>query len=229
MGDRYFDHRHPNIELLLRRPPSLPSPLPGIGHNGGPPLDMSWKAWLWRRAIAKTWETPPREIALRRLRRAEALGLTYRDYAAALLDTGSHLSTALLPLHHVAAMQRRRDGGMDLAVAPRLADCIARFNGRLLIVIDEAYTGRFDRAGKRRLRAALQSAFEGRFEALIVLPYRTMEGDAAIAAHLGRQLAKIRVPRKEAFYLGATAAELSFAEAAGLGFFKPIHAWFADR
>ena len=37
MGDRYFDPRHPNIELLLRRPPQFPPAdfrLPGIGHNG---------------------------------------------------------------------------------------------------------------------------------------------------------------------------------------------------
>ena len=37
------------------------------------------------------WKTPPREIALARLRRAEELGMTYREYAAVLLDTGVHL------------------------------------------------------------------------------------------------------------------------------------------
>ena len=47
MGDR-FDRlgvRHANVEALLRRP--------GIGHNNGPTFDMSWEAWVWRRATAK--------------------------------------------------------------------------------------------------------------------------------------------------------------------------------
>ena len=49
MGDR-FDRlrlRHANVEALLRRP--------GIGHNNGPTFDMSWEAWVWRRAAAKAW------------------------------------------------------------------------------------------------------------------------------------------------------------------------------
>ncbi len=37
------------------------------------------------------WKTPPREIALARLARAEALGISYREYTAVLLDTGKHL------------------------------------------------------------------------------------------------------------------------------------------
>jgi hypothetical protein len=65
----------------------------GIGHNQGPPLDpgASWRAFCWKKAHAAAWKTPRREIALSRLRRAEALGMTYREYAAVLLDTGVHL------------------------------------------------------------------------------------------------------------------------------------------
>jgi hypothetical protein len=37
------------------------------------------------------WQTPPREIALARLARAEVVGLTYREYTAVLLDRGVHL------------------------------------------------------------------------------------------------------------------------------------------
>lgn len=68
-------------------------PAVGIGHNQGPPLElgMSWTHFCWKKAHAKAWKTPPREIALRRLGRAEALGMTYRDYTAHLLDTGEHL------------------------------------------------------------------------------------------------------------------------------------------
>jgi hypothetical protein len=69
-----------------------------IGHNGGPPLEpdedpgaVSWRGWCWRRATKRAWKTPPREIALRRLARAESLGMTYRTYALEILERGVHL------------------------------------------------------------------------------------------------------------------------------------------
>ena len=66
---------------------------PGLGHNRGPPLDpgAGWRAFCWRKAHAQAWKTPPREIALARLDRAQALGMTYRQYTAVLLDRGVHL------------------------------------------------------------------------------------------------------------------------------------------
>jgi hypothetical protein len=65
----------------------------GIGHNQGPPLDpeRSWRLYCWKKAHARAWKVPPREIALARLRRAQALGMSYRDYTAHLLDTGELL------------------------------------------------------------------------------------------------------------------------------------------
>lgn len=61
-----------------------------LGHNGGPPLEpgTSWRRFCWAKAQAAAWKTPPRVIALRRLKRAEALGMSYRDYTAIVLDTG---------------------------------------------------------------------------------------------------------------------------------------------
>lgn len=75
---------------------SLPdaASIPGIGHNGGPPLedpDASWRQFCWRRAHRRAWKTPPREIALRRLARAEELGMTYRAYTLEILERGRHL------------------------------------------------------------------------------------------------------------------------------------------
>jgi len=66
---------------------------PGIGHNGGPPIDpgVERRRFCWRKAHAFAWRTPPREIALGRLARATALGMTYRQYTAVLLDRGFHL------------------------------------------------------------------------------------------------------------------------------------------
>jgi hypothetical protein len=47
--------------------------------------------FCWKKAHARAWKTPPREIALARLARAEALGMSYREYTAIILDTGVHL------------------------------------------------------------------------------------------------------------------------------------------
>lgn len=68
---------------------------PQAGHNGGPPLDgddpdASWRLWCWRRARKRAWSAP-REVALRRLARAEELGMTYRGYALEILERGRHL------------------------------------------------------------------------------------------------------------------------------------------
>jgi len=68
---------------------------PGIGHNGGPPLEedpgASWRLFAWRKAHKRAWKTPAREIALRRLARAEELGMTYRDYTLEILERGRYL------------------------------------------------------------------------------------------------------------------------------------------
>jgi len=65
----------------------------GIGHNRGPLLDagVDWRSFCWRRAHAQAWKTPPREVTLARLARARALGMTYRQYTAVLLDRGVHI------------------------------------------------------------------------------------------------------------------------------------------
>jgi hypothetical protein len=72
---------------------------PRLGHNGGPPLEpdvpddagASWRSYCWRKAHRAAWKTPPREIALRRLERAEALGMTYRAYTLEVLERGRFL------------------------------------------------------------------------------------------------------------------------------------------
>ncbi len=67
------------------------------GHNQGPPLDpeadggASWRLFCWRRARRRAWRTPPREILLARLARAEALGMTYRQYALEIMERGRYL------------------------------------------------------------------------------------------------------------------------------------------
>jgi hypothetical protein len=219
MGDRYFHPRHPNLELLLRRSPDFGHA--GIGHNGGPPLDMSFRGWAWRKSLAKVWETPPREIALRRMARAERLGLGYRDYAAALLDTGCHLSAALLPLHYLL-------GGAGLQVNSHVAACVARFDGRLLLLADEAAVGPLDRPARKVLARHVEALFgEQAADGLLVLPFRLEETDRQRAARLRRLLAAKGMPRHEVFMLGSNAADLALARETNLGAFVPLARWFA--
>jgi hypothetical protein len=74
--------------------PEAPFPL---GHNGGPPLEDepdpngSWRLFCWKKAHKRAWKTPPREIALRRLARAEELGMSYHDYTLEILERGRYL------------------------------------------------------------------------------------------------------------------------------------------
>lgn len=75
---------------MMDRPPS-------VGHNGGPPLEdlqehaVTWRHYTWRKAHKKAWKTPPREIALRRLERAEELGMTYKEYTLEIMERGRYL------------------------------------------------------------------------------------------------------------------------------------------
>ncbi|MBU8536883.1 hypothetical protein [Falsiroseomonas tokyonensis] len=67
-----------------------------IGHNGGPPLeepdpDEGYRHYCWKRAHRAAWRSPGREIVLRRLERAEALGMSYRDYTLEILERGRYL------------------------------------------------------------------------------------------------------------------------------------------
>ena len=68
---------------------------PPLGHNGGPVLvdddpDAAWRLWCWRRARKRAWSAP-REVVLRRLARAEEIGLTYREYTLEILERGRYL------------------------------------------------------------------------------------------------------------------------------------------
>ncbi len=85
------------VAALGHRDAPAPVQRGAIGDNGGPPLDGladadgGWGGWVWRRAHRRAWKTPPPEIALRRLARAEALGLSYRAYTLEIMERGRYL------------------------------------------------------------------------------------------------------------------------------------------
>lgn len=76
---------------------------PPRDHNNGPPLEQSPRPWgeggignwfEWSAAHDAAWKKIPYDIAVMRARRAEALGLTYREYTLEILERGRYLSTA---------------------------------------------------------------------------------------------------------------------------------------
>lgn len=72
---------------------------PSIGHNGGPPLEDRF-AWgdapidvyfAWKRAYAEVWKEVSHHTLLRRVKKAEELGLTYEEYVMEILFNGRYL------------------------------------------------------------------------------------------------------------------------------------------
>jgi hypothetical protein len=103
MGDRYDRRRRrlaldpgnlPVLAAFLFDPDydsAAPPPF-GIGHNNGPPLEsVGWAQFCWRQAHARAWKIPPIEVVRLRMKRAEELGMSYREYTAVILDKGVYL------------------------------------------------------------------------------------------------------------------------------------------
>lgn len=210
MGDR-FDRlgvRHANVEALLRRP--------GIGHNNGPVFDMSWEAWVWRRAAAKAWKTPKPEVAMMRLKRAERLGITYRELTSVIMDSGAHLSAAVLPLSLAARV--RRGPNREIVIEPRnsIADLVAKFRGRLFILGDIDAVPALTDAERDEFLALLNRAFDGKVEAI---------GWGHDGPSIRAMLKANALPRQEAFLVGAGIGHHVLGETAGLPFTKDIDTW----
>jgi hypothetical protein len=211
MGDR-FDRlgvRHANVESLLRRP--------GIGHNNGPTFDMSWGAWVWRRAAAKAWKTPSPEVAKMRVKRAERLGITYKELAASLMNTGSNLGAAVMPLSLAARVRRGPKG--EIIVEPRnsIAALVARFGGRLFLLGDIDAVPALSAAERAEFLGVVNRAFDGKVEAI---------GWGHDGAAIRALLKSNAMPHQEVFLVGAGMGHEVLGETAGLPFTKDIESWF---
>jgi len=99
MGDLRFN-RPPRRRLGIARPPEITAAdIAGIGHNGGPPLEHvpEWGTggigtyFAWRAASEAAFKNVPIETAIRRAKKAESLGLTFREYQLEILERGRYL------------------------------------------------------------------------------------------------------------------------------------------
>ena len=89
-----------------------------LGHNQGPPLeDEHVPEWgrdgfgtyfEWRSAHKKAWKAVPAEMALRRLVKAEAAGVSYEEYVSELLDTGRYLQKGEARVREILRGRRLR-------------------------------------------------------------------------------------------------------------------------
>jgi hypothetical protein len=86
-----------------------------LGHNGGPPLDPphEWgegpigNFFEWKAAHRAAWKTVPAEIAIRRARQAEALGLSYQEYTLEILERGRFLQLSdIVRISEIIAKRR---------------------------------------------------------------------------------------------------------------------------
>ena len=127
MGDRYDRNRrrglHPALRALPKPPPEilawgLTAPA-RIGHNQGPPLNEPvvdlFVRYRWRKAHAEVWKNPSLSILRLRMARAEAAGVSYREYMLELLDSGRHLQA-----QDVGKAEREAAGRSASAAKPRL-------------------------------------------------------------------------------------------------------------
>ncbi len=211
MGDR-FDRlgvRHANVEALLRRP--------GIGHNNGPVFDMSWGAWVWRRAAAKAWKTPSPEVAKMRVKRAARLGITYKELTSALMDTGTNLGAAVMPLSLAARVRRGPKG--EIIVEPRnsIAALVGKFGGRLFLLGDIDAVPGLTEAERAEFLGVVNRAFDGKVEAI---------GWGHDGAAIRALLKSSALPHQEAFLVGAGMGHQVLGDSAGLPLTKDIEGWF---
>ncbi len=63
-----------------------------LGHNNGPDIleSLLFKAWRWKQAQREAFTPPDAGTGVRWARKAEELGLSYREYRLELLERGRH-------------------------------------------------------------------------------------------------------------------------------------------
>lgn len=114
------DIRHPRSRFLrmnFPRPREITPAEIRIGHNGGPPLDDHVPEWgpggvgnyfTWKAASEAAFRSVPAETAIRRARKAESLGLTFREYQLEILERGRFLQAT--DTARIAEIVARRKG-----------------------------------------------------------------------------------------------------------------------
>jgi hypothetical protein len=187
----------------MKNADALPSRPAGIGHNQGPLLDLSWNAWVWRRAHAQAWKPPGREIAMLRLRRAERLGLSYRDVTTVILNRGVYLEAPIV----IADETLLASADAVLGKLRSLCDCTL-----MMCSAD--------------MDASLSGAFRQMGGLLEPLPDHA--GADELVDTIKQLVRRSALAPSTIFAVGMTALHQKAAEQAGLGLFVDARVYFPD-
>ena len=85
-----------------------------LGHNNGPDMleSLLFKEWRWRKVQDEAFAPPDADTGARWARKAEALGLSYREYRLELLERGRHPTDE--DARRIRAARPRRAGPSDV-------------------------------------------------------------------------------------------------------------------
>jgi hypothetical protein len=158
-------------------------------------------------------------VAMMRLKRAERLGISYKELTAALMDSGAYLGAAVLPLSLAARVRRGPNREIIVEARNSVAALVAKFRGRLFVLGDiDAVPGLSD-AERADFLAILNRAFDGKVEAI---------GWGHDGPAIRALLKANALPHQEAFLVGAGMGHQVLGEAAGLPLTKDIDSWHAS-
>jgi hypothetical protein len=184
--------------------------LPRLGHNGGPPLDpaVTWRRHAWGVARKQLWKPAPIEVVRRQIRRAQALGLDYRQYSLITLASGRDLGAFLVT---------GRALGSPVPAAPRVAR-LATLERCEVLLMDEA---------AERLALRLRAA--GLTLAAVAAPPPPGASFTAARAAVRAALDGRRLPSDAVLLIGEGPEQKAWAEAARLAGFIPAASYFGER
>ncbi|HLG45152.1 MAG TPA: hypothetical protein VKY24_02835 [Reyranella sp.] len=153
-----------------------------------------------------------------RVRRAERLGITYKELTAALMNTGSNLGAAVMPLSLAARVRRGPNREVIVEARNSVAALVAKFGGRLFLLGDIDAVPKLTDEERAEFLSVVNRAFDGKVEAV---------GWGHDGKAIRGMLKSNAVPHQEAFLIGAGMGHQVLADSAGLPFTKDIEGWFA--
>ena len=183
----------------------------GIGHNRGP--GTGWRRHCWTRARAELLNNKlPLQIIRARVRRAEELGLTYPQYASALMGSGRDIVGFLFTCDALGLRLRRRLE-MPGEVQAKLCGVTATLT---------AFSPEGEPAGP--FRAELSHVAGIDFAAAGPAP-QDASWQAARQA-VGTILAPLKLPGKAMILVGTREAEAGWMAAAGMAKYLDRESYF---
>lgn len=189
---------------------------PGIGHNSRAEEGRSWRRYAWARARRELKPARiPLEIVRIRVRRAQALGLTYPQYASVLLGSGRDIVGFLFTVDGLQLRLRRRLAMPD-AVRGKLADVTTA--QRLALAPPEEDAAAFG----DELEDVSGVAF-----AATSAPEETASWTAGRAA-VRAALDPFELPSDAVVMIGGREVEARWSEAARLAGYLPSGAYFDE-